>query len=209
MAYFGDPYSGQQYANDILLGGIFGGISGGIANKIKGAKTEIHTNIWTDKTLRDGQSIWSLRGGSGGHGGLGGDIISEFPDFVEPNGKIHKGGTYVNNNSSTNFSVLHNENGLLGGSFNYTNGHSVDFLANRTVVGSRLELTDMIFYPKGVNGNELKNAFGTRNMIETLDLFKSYAQNQGFTELRMQFQRAANSSSANPGHVFDKIFKLR
>ncbi len=36
-----------------------------------------------------------------GHGGLGGDIISEFPDFVHSNGKVYKGGTYVESGFNT------------------------------------------------------------------------------------------------------------
>ena len=99
--------------------------------------------------------------------------------------------------------------GLIGGSFSYTNGQTVEFLANKTVNGNTLELTEMIFYPKGVAGNELKNVFGSKMMGQTLETIKQYAKEQGFSSLRIQFQRAANSSSANPGKVVDKIFNLK
>lgn len=99
--------------------------------------------------------------------------------------------------------------GIISGSFNYSNGQTVEFLANKTVNGNMLELTDMAFYPKGVSGNELKNVFGSKMMGQTLESFKQYAKEQGFSNLRIQFQRAANSSSANPGKVVDKIFNLK
>lgn len=100
------------------------------------------------------------------------------------------------------------ENSIIGGEFKYANGKIVEFLANHNIKGSTLELTEMAFYPKGATANEMANTFGTRQMMETLKTLQNYARENGFTELRIQFQRAANSSSANTGHIFDQLFKL-
>jgi len=97
----------------------------------------------------------------------------------------------------------------IGGIFMYSNGYVVEFLAEKKVTGSLLEITSAIFYPKDAQGNELKNEFGDRAMLQTFGALQQYAKLNGFTELRLQFTRAANSSSKTPGHVFDKTFKLK
>ncbi len=97
----------------------------------------------------------------------------------------------------------------LGARFTYANQHTIELLANKNVTGKTLELTDMVFYARDAAGNELKNEFGTKNMLKTFGKLKDYAKEHGFENLRLQFERAANSSSKNPGHVFDMIFKLK
>ncbi len=104
--------------------------------------------------------------------------------------------------------LLQETDDIIGGAFKYSNGETVEFLANKFINGSRLEITDMLFYPKGVAGNELKNAFGPREMIQSLNALKEYAREKGFKQLRIQYKRAEHSSSANPGHILDEIFNL-
>jgi RHS repeat-associated protein len=117
------------------------------------------------------------------------------------------------NNASANsdyqkLRILGEEQGAIGGKVDYSNGKTIGFMADKTVNGSKLEFTNTLFYPDGVSGNELKNAFGMREMLETLGAMKDYARKQGFKQLRIQWERAANSSSRNPGHGFDRTFDL-
>lgn len=99
------------------------------------------------------------------------------------------------------------DNGISA-SFTYADDSIIEFLANKSVNGSVVEFTDAAFYARGAVGNELKNTFGTRNMVEALNALKDYARSQGFTKMRLHFQRSTSSSSANPGKVFDQIFDL-
>jgi RHS repeat-associated protein len=104
---------------------------------------------------------------------------------------------------------LHRQGNNVGGDFGYSNGEKIDFMADRNVFGNRLELTNCVFYPKGVSGNEMANTFKPANMRMTLESLKVYAKSQGFKELRIQYQRGQNSSSKNPGHFFDETFKIK
>ena len=97
---------------------------------------------------------------------------------------------------------------IIGGTFKYGDGRITEFFANNKVVGNRLEFTDIAFYPKGAAGNELKNTFGSGAMRETFEAIKNYARSKGFKQVRIKFKRAANSSSAKPGKVFDQIIDL-
>lgn len=54
----------------------------------------------------------------------------------------------------------------------------------------------------------MANQFRNRQMIQSLKALQNYAKENGFTQLRLQFERAANSSAKNPGHIFDQLFKL-
>lgn len=84
----------------------------------------------------------------------------------------------------------------------------MEFLANKVVNGKTLELTDAILYPQGAKGNEMAGEFGKEAITSILDKLKEYAKSQGFEKLRITYQRAANSSSADPGHTVDKTFDL-
>ena len=97
---------------------------------------------------------------------------------------------------------------IIGGTFKYRDGRVTEFLANNKVVGNRLEFTDIAFYPKGAAGNELKNTFESGAMRETFEAMKNYARSKGFKQIRIQFKRAAKSSSVKPGKVFDQIIDL-
>lgn len=97
---------------------------------------------------------------------------------------------------------------IISGMFKYKDGKVTEFLAEHVIKGNRLELTNIAFYPQGVNGNQLKNAFGGRAMLETFEAMQEYARSNGFKEIRIHFIRGLKSSSANPGKVFDRIFKL-
>ncbi len=46
-------------------------------------------------------------------------------------------------------------------------------------------------------------------MIKTFEQLKEYAKDQGFDNLRIQFNRAANISSATQGHFSIKFLKVR
>ena len=97
---------------------------------------------------------------------------------------------------------------IIGGSFKYADGKITEFLANHKVIGNKIEFTDMAFYPKGAVGNELKNAFGNEAILGTFQAIKKYAKSKGFNQVRIHFQRAAKSSSAKPGKIFDQTFNL-
>ncbi|UTX50531.1 hypothetical protein [Chryseobacterium sp. MA9] len=97
---------------------------------------------------------------------------------------------------------------MIGGEFKYASGEIIDFLGYHNAKGSTLEITEMAFYPRGAIKNEMANQFGNRQMIQSLKVLQNYARENGFTHLRLQFERAANSSAKNPGHIFDQLFKL-
>lgn len=48
-----------------------------------------------------------------------------------------------------------------------------------------------------------------RAILQTINSLKHTVKNQGFSFLRLHFVRSLNSSSANLGKVFDKIFPLK
>jgi RHS repeat-associated protein len=121
---------------------------------------------------------------------------------------VSKKGILVHNDCGLPQLFSRIEGNIIGGEFKYATGESIEFLANHNIKGSTLELTEMAFYPKGAVGNELANTFGNRQMIQSFKVLQNYAKENGFTQLRLQFQRAANSSSANPGHIFDQLIKL-
>ncbi|WPO92150.1 DUF6443 domain-containing protein [Chryseobacterium sp. HR92] len=100
------------------------------------------------------------------------------------------------------------EGNMIGGEFKYASGEIIDFLGYHNAKGSTLEITEMAFYPRGAIKNEMANQFGNRQMIQSLKVLQNYARENGFTHLRLQFERAANSSAKNPGHIFDQLFKL-
>ena len=84
MAYFGDPYSGRQYATDILLGGVMGGIAGGIHAKFNGK------NFWNGNLPRP-----SITGGQGvgritnqGSRVEIGEATGEFPAITNSKGEV-------------------------------------------------------------------------------------------------------------------------
>ncbi len=104
-------------------------------------------------------------------------------------------------------SITQTETGL-GATFEYTNGAAVDLLADKATVGNRLELTNIVFYPAKAAGNSAANTFGNQAMMETLESLMNNAKNEGFKEIRIQFERGAKSSSAKPGKTFDQTFKL-
>jgi RHS repeat-associated protein len=116
-------------------------------------------------------------------------------------------------NSSSPTSTIDNielipTNSSIGGKIRYKGGQVGEFLANKKGIGDRLEITDIIYYPEKAIGNEMKNAFGPRAMLNTISYLKDYAKSQGYKQLRIQYQRAKNSSSAKPGKYFDRTFDL-
>lgn len=92
-----------------------------------------------------------------------------------------------------------------GDSFKLPSGE-VEILSNYIPNGNTLELTEIAFYPKGAKANELANEFGTRQMMQVFEELKNLAKSEGFDKVRIQYQRAPNSSSAQPGKIIDKLF---
>ena len=101
------------------------------------------------------------------------------------------------------------EGNIVSGVFKYSDGKITEFVANEQVIGERLELVDIAFYPKDAKGNELKNEFGGRQMLDTFRAIQNLARSRGYKEVRIHFIRAKKSSSAKPGKVFDKIFDVK
>jgi RHS repeat-associated protein len=104
--------------------------------------------------------------------------------------------------------VFQEAKGLVGATSKFEGGKALDFLANKVVNGKTLELTDAILYPANARGNELKGEFGKGAIKSILEKLKNYAKSQGFDKLRITYHRAENSSSADLGHVVDKVFDL-
>ncbi len=100
------------------------------------------------------------------------------------------------------------ENHMFG-NFDFGDGRTIDFGAEYNVIGNRLELTEMVFYPRGAKGNEFKKLFGGRSMVNTLQELQNFAKMKGHSQLRVQFARGMKSSSAKPGKIFDKTFNLK
>lgn len=58
------------------------------------------------------------------------------------------------------------------------------------------------------NEGDIPNQIGVSEFIKWLNAVKEQAQSQGFKELQIIVQRVEHSTSANPGHVVNKIIKL-
>ena len=85
------------------------------------------------------------------------------------------------------------------------NGHRIDAIAEIEVHGERLILKDMAMYS---NEGDIPNQIGTGEIFKWLKDVKKQARNQGFKELQIIAQRAEHSTSANPGHIIDRVFNL-
>ncbi|MBV7533912.1 RHS repeat domain-containing protein [Chitinophaga sp. sic0106] len=123
--------------------------------------------------------------------------------------KVPSGNGQTASRSQPELTIIGEADGIIMGNIKYSNGKINEFLAEKTVTGTKMSLTNMVFYPQGAKGNELKNEFGTRAIMESLGVLKQYAQSQGAEQLRVQYKRAENSSSATPGHELDKTFDLK
>ena len=73
----------------------------------------------------------------------------------------------------------------------------------------QLHISDIAYYGKDATGNELKNAVGTANNRRLMRVVGEYAKKEGYSSLRLSGTRVKNSSSANPGHLFDVTIKLK
>ena len=82
-------------------------------------------------------------------------------------------------------------------------GHRVDAIAEIEIHGERLVLKDMAMYS---NEGDIPNQIGTSALKKWLKDVKNQAQSQGFKELQITAQRAEHSTSANPGHVINKLY---
>lgn len=85
-------------------------------------------------------------------------------------------------------------------------GHRIDALAEVEVEGDRLILKDLAIYS---NEGDIPNQIGASEFKTWLNTVKEQAKNQGFKELQIIAQRAEHSTSANPGHVINKIIQLK
>ena len=83
--------------------------------------------------------------------------------------------------------------------------HRIDALAEVEIDGDRLILKDVAIYS---NEGDIPNQIGVNEFIKWLDVVKRQAQKQGFKELQIIAKRAEHSTSANPGHIINKIIKL-
>ncbi len=80
----------------------------------------------------------------------------------------------------------------------------VDFLAEAVVVGDRLILKDVVLY--GRSEGALTGL--TSDVYRGLNELRTWAASQGFRELQITGTRAANSSSAKPGSVWNRTWDL-
>jgi len=96
----------------------------------------------------------------------------------------------------------------LAGVMNFSNNKSIEFLSGFKMSNGKMELTDIAFYPAGSRGNEFANQFSGSAMKEAFGALKQFAKENGATSLRLQYQRALNSSSANPGKITDITFPI-
>lgn len=74
------------------------------------------------------------------------------------------------------------------------------------VDGDRLILKDVAIYS---NEGDIPNQIGANEFKTWLDAIKKQAKSQGFKELQIIAQRAEHSTSANPGHIINKVIKLK
>ncbi len=110
-------------------------------------------------------------------------------------------------------SALRMSDDIIEGAFNTTSGETLDFmgqaLVTRNSTGTTLEITEGILYPNNIVGNALKNEIGPRAILQTKNEIVKFAKAEGHSELRLQFRRAPNSSSANPGKNTEFIIDLK
>ncbi len=86
------------------------------------------------------------------------------------------------------------------------NGIQIDALAEIEIEGNRLILRDLAIYS---NQGDIPNQIGVSEFKKWLKAIKEDAGNQGFKELQIIGQRVQHSTSANPGSIINRVFKLK
>ncbi len=97
------------------------------------------------------------------------------------------------------------KNGELFENYIEKDGIKVGALAEVEVNGNRVILKDVSIYS---NKGDVPNQVGVSEMKAWINSTKMLAKEQGFTELQIIGQRAEHSTSANPGNIINRIFKL-
>jgi hypothetical protein len=82
----------------------------------------------------------------------------------------------------------------------------VQVYADIIVQGSKVTLKDLLVYPQNSAAN-LNGIF--KELIRARSDLIRELKSQGFTELRIVAERAAQSSSKNPGHQIDITIPLK
>lgn len=85
-----------------------------------------------------------------------------------------------------------------------TSKGAVDFAAEAVVDGGRLILKDSVLYGR----SEQALTGMSRDIYRGFETLKTWAASQGFQSLEISGTRAANSTSANPGSTWSKIWDL-
>jgi len=70
--------------------------------------------------------------------------------------------------------------------------------------GNQLWIKDVALYPRGIE--HVKNQIGPSEFKSLLRQLQEDARNQGFSSLRVSWKREQNSTSANPGQIFDRTW---
>ena len=83
-----------------------------------------------------------------------------------------------------------------------------EFLAEYHANGETLELLNAALYIRGLSNEEGAQELGTRGSVRLFNELKNKAGSEGFKHLRVQYKRTDESSSADPGHGYDKTFDL-
>ena len=109
-AYFGDPYRAKDFGRDVLIGGLAGGVINGAIAGFSKTSGGVGRNVWNGDRVADGANKFSLKNSSllkqqgwvKGETGRwsnisGGDLTSQFPDYVDGSGATHQGGSYTTN----------------------------------------------------------------------------------------------------------------
>ena len=125
--------------------------------------------------------------------------------YYDPSGYSCKNSGDIAGDGGTGKLKSEYKTGDLYESYIMVNGHRIDAIAEIEVHGERLILKDMAMYS---NEGDIPNQIGTGEIFKWLKDVKKQARNQGFKELQIIAQRAEHSTSANPGHIIDRVFNL-
>ena len=125
--------------------------------------------------------------------------------YYDPSGYACGGtGEIAGDGGENNFRSKYNAGELYESHIIY-NEHRIDAIAEIEIHKDRLILKDMAMYS---NEGDIPNQIGIGALSKWLKDVKNQARSQGFRELQIIAQRAEHSTSANPGHVIDKIYIL-
>ncbi|MDL2273422.1 hypothetical protein LJC34_02605, partial [Oscillospiraceae bacterium OttesenSCG-928-G22] len=101
--------------------------------------------------------------------------------------------------------IVFEDGELFESAWTLSDGTKIRAIAETSIDGKTLHLQDIAIYS---DVGDIPNAVGSSAFKRTLDSLVHQARAQGFEKFTVSWQRAMNSTSANPGQVFSYTYDL-